>query len=163
MTNITPACDRATKYPPRYSDGMNMAKEMQSQDTLDDIQVQTNLCYQITDTTHGWRGEEHTKHIISNTKKYERVSDLQTYAIPCYQYSLNHNNESIKCHNSMYLQETRENTIEHQAEADDESENDNKDEKSVDLDNIRKCLYTTATMIVVLLLSTMVAVTLHCQ
>ena len=92
MTSITPTHDQATKYLPRYSNGINMAKETQSLDTLDDniIQVQTNLCCQITDRAQGgWRGEEHDKQSISNTKKCKKANDLQMhmYANPCYKYS----------------------------------------------------------------------------
>ena len=107
MTSITPTHDQATKYLPTYSDGINMAKEMQSLDTFDDniIQVQTNLCYQITDRTQGgWRGEEHDKQSISNTKKCEKANGLQMYANPCYKYShhnVYHKNKNIKRHNSM--------------------------------------------------------------
>ena len=79
----------------------------------------------------------------------------------CYQYScksIHHSNEYSSHGNSQH-QETREkssNPFQHQAEVDNETENDD----NVDPDNIRKCLYITATLTVILLLSTTVAVAL---
>ena len=59
MDSITPIYDQATKPLPKYSGGISMANETQLQVTHDDIQVQSNLCYQITESTQiGQRQQE---------------------------------------------------------------------------------------------------------
>ena len=162
MASSTSKYDQTTKSLPRHSDGMNKTKKTQLQDTFDDIQVQTNLYYHVKDRIQSdKRRIESAEQSISNTKEHKRKSDLQMHANLCYQYShksIHHSNEYSSHGNSQH-QETREkssNPFQHQAEVDNETENDD----NVDPDNIRKCLYITATLTVILLLSTTVAVAL---
>ena len=161
MASSTSTYDQATKSLPRHSDGMNKTKKTQLQDTFDDIQEQTNLYYHAKDRIQSdKRRIECAERSISKTKEHKRKSDLQMHANLCYQYSrksIHHSNEYSSHGNSQH-QETREkssNPFQHQAEVNNETENDD----NVD-PHIRKCLYITATLTVILLLSTTVAVVL---
>ena len=60
---------------------MNMAKETQSQVSFDDIQVQSNLRYQINESTlSSQREPEKAKQSLPKN------NDLQMHSNPCYQY-----------------------------------------------------------------------------
>ena len=146
---------------------MNMAKGTVS---LDDIQVQTNQCYQIIDRKQvGQREPVKSKHGSSNRKEYITPSDLETHPNTCYQYQ-HHNiycsNENITHRNFVFLEtnnihEYSSNQLQHQSETNDQSDdNIGKTDTDNDLHSIKKCLYITALLTVVLLLSTVVAVVL---
>ena len=63
---------------------MNMAKETVS---LDDIQVQTNLCYQTIDRKQiGQREQVKSKQGISKRKDCIETSELQMHPNTCYEY-----------------------------------------------------------------------------
>ena len=149
MASITPAYDRATNSLPRYGDRQNMVKETL---VLDDIEVQTNSCYQITGNTQV--GKKNIKQSDSNTKEYIRTSDLQMHTNPSYQYSRGNIHYNDKNCNGMY-KETGGITSNSLPKA-----NNDKLDTNVDLGNIRKCLYIMVTLTVVLLSTTMVAIIL---
>ena len=156
MASITPAHDQATDSLPKYRDRQNMVRETL---LLDDVEVQTNSCYQITGNTQVGKN---MKQSDSNTKEYVTTSDLQMYANPSYQYSrrnIYHNNENC---NDIYKETggITSNSLQYQAKANNESENDDKLDTNIDVDSIRKCLYIMVTLTVILLSTTMVAIVL---
>ena len=156
MASITPAHDQTTNSLPKYRDRQNKVKETL---LLDDVEVQTNSCYQITGNT---QVDKNMKQSDSNTKECVNTSDLQMHANPSYQYSrrnIYHNNENC---NDM-CKETggiTSNSLQYQAKVNNERKNDDKLDTNIDLDSIRKCLYIMVTLTVVLLSTTMVAIVL---
>ena len=158
MANIiTPAHDQATNSLPKYRDRQNKVGETL---LIDDIEVQTNSCYQITGKT---QVDKNMKQSDSNINEYVGTSDLQMHANPSYQYSrrnIYHSNENC---NDM-CKETgsiSSNLLQHhQAKENNESKNDDKLNTNIDLDSIRKWLYIMVTLTVILLSTTMVAIIL---
>jgi hypothetical protein len=65
MATITPVYFQTINSLPRYGDRKNIVKEPLM---LDDIEVQTNSCYQITGNAQ--IGRKNIKQTASNTKEY---------------------------------------------------------------------------------------------